>query len=127
MNIRVCCILALSLTSISAIAADCREILSKLPSHNSDTSEFAMQVKNFTEGCKSRPNAEDPQVLNECVTVGMRSLAVAGNYIAAEKMAIMECKAGNEEISRNWIGMIINNRNAPQAEKDIAAQAIANQ
>ena len=58
------------------------------------------------------------------MTAGMRSMAVSGNYVAAEKMARMECDAGHEQLSKTWMGMIMNNQNASEADKAAAQEAI---
>ena len=106
-------------------AEDCNEILAKLPPQDAQNPQ-AQMVENFEKQCKSRPNAEDPNVMNQCMTAGMRSMAVSGNYVAAEKMARMECAAGHDEISKTFLGMILNNRNASDADRAVAQDAINN-
>lgn len=108
------------------LAVDCKTILAKLPSHNAQNSEQAKMVENFENQCKERPSVTDGASLKECVTVGMRAMAVSGNFVAAEKMAKIECDAGNDEISKTWMGMVVNNQNATQKDRDVAQEAIDN-
>ncbi len=105
------------------LAADCKTILAKLPVHSPEANEQAKMVQDFENQCKQRSES-DPKALTECLTVGMRAMAVAGNFVAAEKMAQMECAAGNDKISKTWMGMVVNNQNATQADKDVAQEAI---
>ncbi len=113
-------------TPVPLFAVDCKSILSKLPSHSGATSDQAKMVENFEKQCRQRPESSDPQSLQQCYTVGMRAMAVAGNFVAAEKMAKIECEAGNDQISKNWMGMVVNNQNATQADRDVAQEAINN-
>ncbi|MBS0287063.1 MAG: hypothetical protein JSR17_07195 [Proteobacteria bacterium] len=106
--------------------ADCKSILAKLPKHNPQTNDQAKMVENFEKQCHERPNATDPNVLKECLTVGMRSMAVSGNYVAAEKMAKIECDAGNDALSKTWMGMIMNNQNASPEDRSVAEEALSN-
>lgn len=106
------------------VVADCKDILSKLPRHSADSSIFAKQVEDYIEGCKKRPESQDPDKLKNCIIVGMRSLGVAGNYVAAERMAVQECNDGNEEVSKNWLGMIIKNNNVSDEERALANQVV---
>lgn len=117
---KACLLLAVSIDA----SAGCKEILSKFPTHSPESSVFAKQVDDYIKNCKNRPEATDPDKLRNCIIVGMRSLGVAGNYVAAERMAIEECDQGNEEISKNWLGLIINNNNASEAERAIANEVI---
>ncbi|MBS0289218.1 MAG: hypothetical protein JSS07_04165 [Proteobacteria bacterium] len=105
---------------------DCQTILAKLPEHSPDSSELAKMVDNFEKECAKRPDANNPDVYNQCVTVGMRSMAVSGNFIAAEKIAKMECEAGNDTISKTWMGLVLGNNNASDADKQVAQEAIDN-
>jgi hypothetical protein len=105
-------------------AASCGQILSKFPNHPPESSVFAKQVDDYIKGCKTRPGSEDPTKLNNCIVAGMRSLAVAGNYVAVEHMAVQECNNGNEEVSKNWLGMIIKNNHASDYERAIANEVV---
>ncbi|MGE3318905.1 MAG: hypothetical protein AB7I18_06375 [Candidatus Berkiella sp.] len=105
-------------------AQGCKEILDKLPRHSGDSNVFAKQVENYKKACKERPSSEDPEKLKDCIDAGMRSLGVAGNYVAAEEMAVRECNNGNEQVSKNWLGMVIKNNNASEEERAIANQVI---
>ncbi len=107
-----------------ALQAGCAEILAKFPQHPPESSVFAKQVDDYIKGCKARPGSEDPNKLNNCIVAGMRSLGVAGNYVAAERMAVQECAKGNEEVSKNWLGMIINNNHASEYERAIANEVV---
>ncbi len=105
-------------------AESCKAILDKLPKHSPESSIFAKQVDDYIKSCHERPGMDDPDKLKNCIIVGMRALGVVGNYVAAEHMAMIECEQGNEEISKNWMGMVINNNNASDLERTIASEAI---
>lgn len=109
---------------IGSQAVGCKEILAKFPQHSPGSSVFAKQVDDYIKNCKARPGSEDPDKLKNCIIVGMRSLGVAGNYVAAERMAVLECNDGNEEVSKNWLGMIIKNNNASDYERALANEVI---
>ncbi len=120
----ICLLVGLSNVPSIVLAEDCKAILAKLPNHSAGSSDQAQMVANFEKQCKARPNADDPNVFNQCMTAGMRSMAVSGNYVAAEKMARMECDAGHDELSKTFLGMIMNNQNASEADKAAAQEAI---
>ncbi len=109
-----------------ANALDCKTILAKLPKHSPESSDQAQMVANFENNCKQRPDVTDPESLNQCIAVGMRAMAISGNFVAVETIAKIECDAGNDTISKNWMGMIVNNEKATQADRDVAQEAINN-
>lgn len=117
-------VILIMLASFSLQAQECRAVLAKFPKHSPDSSVFAKQVSDYIKNCEQRPNADDPDVLRNCIIVGMRSLAISGNYVAAEQMAIKECEQGNEEVSKHWLGLIINNQNASEEERMLANQVV---
>ncbi|MGD9590919.1 MAG: hypothetical protein AB7V32_00190 [Candidatus Berkiella sp.] len=120
------CLLMVLNVPLTVFAVDCKTILAKLPSHTGDSSDQAKMVENFEMQCKQRPESSDPSSLSQCITVGMRAMAVSGNFVAAEKMAKIECEAGNDEISKNWMGMVLNNQHASEADRAVAQEAIDN-
>lgn len=117
-------VLLIMLANASLQAQECKAILAKFPQHSPDSSVFAKQVSDYIKNCEQRPGAEDPDFLRNCIIVGMRSLAISGNYVAAEQMAIKECEQGNEEVSKHWLGLIINNHNASEEERMLANQVV---
>ena len=118
-----CMIVVLTIPSM-VNAADCKSILAKLPKHDPQTNTQVQMVQNFEKQCQERSDASDPQAHKQCIAAGMRGMAVAGNFIAAERMARIECEAGNNTISLNWMAMVINNLNATEADRDAAQEAI---
>lgn len=112
---------------LTVSAQGCKELIEKLPSHSGDSNVFAQQVENYKKACKERPSSEDPGKLKECIDAGLRSLGVAGNYVAAEEMAVRECNNGNDQVSKNWLGMVIKNNNASEEERAIADKVINGQ
>ncbi|MCS5710110.1 hypothetical protein [Candidatus Berkiella aquae] len=116
-------LLALPLT-LKAQTEDCKSVLAKFPKYPPESSILAKQVSDYVDKCKERPGAEDPDFLKNCIVVGMRSLAVSGNYVAAVHMAGIECEQGNEGVSKNWLGLIINNQNASEEERMLANQFV---
>ncbi len=124
-KVMICLLMGLCNVPSIVFAEDCKEILAKLPKHAADSSDQAQMVANFEKQCKERASAnEDPNVFSQCMTAGMRSMAVSGNYVAAEKMARMECDAGHDEISKTFLGMIMNNQNASEADRAAGEAAI---
>jgi hypothetical protein len=111
--------------SCNVYSATCQELLNKLPPPSGDTQVFSETISKYEDDCKQRPSSNTPEALNECIKAGMRAMGAIGNYVAQIRMAKIECKDGNDEISKTWLGMIVNNNNASEAEKDIGREAIA--
>lgn len=112
------------LLSFNTYGLTCQELLNKLPPPSPETQAFAEPIGKYIDDCKKRPTSDTPEALKECVKAGLRAMGAIGNYLAQIQMAKMECKDGNDEISKTWLGMIANNNNASEAEKEIARQAI---
>jgi hypothetical protein len=107
-------------------AADCKDVLAKLPDHSGDQTPYAVQVNNFMDECKKRPNGNDPKVYNQCMLSGLTAMVTYGNYIASEKLAVAYCNAGNQELSKNMMRSIMMNANAPAEDKAVGAELINN-
>lgn len=116
----------MSITSLHAQVVTCQELLNKLPSPEAANKQaFGDTIAKYEEDCKLRPTTDSPEALKECIKVGMRAMGTIGNYLAQIRMAKIECQEGNDEVSKTWLGMIVNNNNASEAEKEVAREAIA--
>lgn len=103
-------------------ATTCQELINKLPFISSDN-PFIDTLNARREDCKQRASSDTPEALQECIKYGMSSLAFAGNYVAQIEMAKIECQAGNDLISKNWLSLILNNNNASPEIKAVAQEA----
>lgn len=118
---KVFLLLALTLLcSPGMLFGACQEILAKLPDHSNDNTPYRMQVAQFEQECRNRPNADDPKVVKQCMSAGLSSMVIYGNYIAAEMLAKMYCEEGFLDLSKQMMRSVAANPYTPPEDKAVA-------
>ncbi len=109
--------------SPSCLAAECMPLVSKF-SFSAPNPDYVKQIENHKRDCRSRPDASDTAAYQECLRAGYTALGLMGNFVAAERLAVLFCEMGHPELSKVWMNPIINSPDAPDRDKAIAQEGL---